>query len=110
MNATQHFKDQRLSAVALLILIPIFIYGISTINIHNHKDWQNLLSNLFYMTVAVSMTLSLLYHAYLGMQVIVEDYIHHKAVRLFILMTLKIVYLGAGIIALMSLIKIWVQG
>ena len=56
-----------------------------------------------FMILLVSATL---YHALLGVQVIVEDYIHHEGFKFLLLISLKFIFLVLGVIAVFSLLKI----
>ena len=55
------------------------------------------------MILLVSATL---YHALLGVQVVVEDYIHQEALKFILLIGLKFIFLVFGVAAIFSLLKI----
>lgn len=80
-DGTHHFWVQRLSAVALLILTPLFIIPLAY-NIGDDFDAVRaayghpvnaIIAGLFVFTV--------FFHLKLGLQVVIEDYIHGKAAR-----------------------------
>jgi succinate dehydrogenase / fumarate reductase membrane anchor subunit len=55
------------------------------------------------MILLVSATL---YHALLGVQVVVEDYIHQEGFKFLLLIGLKFLFLVLGVAAIFSLLKI----
>ena len=87
---------QRISAVFLLFSIPVLMgvllltyngnISFETLNIALTHPMSKTLSNLFLF--------ALLIHVWTGLKVIIEDYVHTTAMRVFVLNTLLILLAG----------------
>ncbi len=104
---TLHHIRQRVSAVALVFLVPWFLYSI----IHACKaGYEGALTWVAQPLNAILLILTLgaaLYHMRLGLQVVIEDYIAKSGTRqaLLILNTFAVIALAAATI--LSVLKIW---
>jgi len=106
-TGTLHHIRQRVSALALLFLVPWFLYSI----IHACKagyegalEWAAQPVNAILLILTLS---AALYHMRLGMQVVIEDYIAKSGTRqaLLILNTFAVFALATATI--LSVLKIW---
>ena len=75
-EGTQHFWRQRLTAVANVPLLLFFIGLIISLNGATYAEVRATLANPFVALLTVFVLGSALYHMKLGMQSIIEDYIH----------------------------------
>ena len=106
-TGTQHHIRQRVTALALIFLVPWFLYSI----IHACKaGYEGALIWVAQPINAILLILTLsaaLYHMRLGMQVVIEDYIAKSGTRqaLLILNTFVVIALAAATI--LSVLKIW---
>ena len=85
-GAAEHWWLQRLTAVALLVLgiwaavelvlLPDFSYA--TVHAWVHRPYSAVMLILFVLAVG--------YHSYLGVQVVIEDYVPSKAARVVAVM------------------------
>ena len=102
-EGVHHWWMQRLTAIALIPLTLWFIISIATLNNASYTETVNWLSIPLVSILLVSATL---YHALLGVQVVVEDYIHQEGFKFLLLIGLKFIFLVLGVVAIFSLLKI----
>ena len=75
-DGTNHWWQQRVTAVALLLLAPWFI-GLSLGLIgHDQDSVRAVLGHPLNATLLLAFVVSLFWHARLGLQVVIEDYVH----------------------------------
>ena len=75
-EGTNHFWRQRLTAVANVPLIIFFVIMVISLQGESYVVVKNTLSNPFISILMLLIILSGVYHMKLGMQVIIEDYVH----------------------------------
>jgi succinate dehydrogenase / fumarate reductase membrane anchor subunit len=78
-SGTKHFWHQRVSAVALIPLTIAFVLIVIGLIGRNHAAAVQILGSPFVSIVMILFVISSTYHMWLGMQVIVEDYIHSES-------------------------------
>ncbi|WP_317993959.1 succinate dehydrogenase, hydrophobic membrane anchor protein [Bartonella gliris] len=103
---TEHFWLERLTG---FINLPFLIFFIILILSLVGKDYSIVHARLSHPVVAITlglMTLSVLYHMKLVMQVVIEDYIRHESMRiLFLVLNVLFCFVLGGVI-IFSLLKI----
>ncbi|OKL44417.1 succinate dehydrogenase, hydrophobic membrane anchor protein [Pseudovibrio exalbescens] len=85
-DGTMHFWRQRVTAVANVFLITFFVFLIISLQ---GADYQTFVATMQNPLISVLMLLVILvgcYHMKLGMQVIIEDYVHSEGMKLMALM------------------------
>ncbi len=104
-EGTSHFWHQRLTALLLVPLVLWFGFGIAALPLDHATlvDWvrQPLVS-----VALVLFILALFYHAQLGLQTVIEDYVSSHARRTFMLLLSNLFCLLFGIIGVVSVLKI----
>ncbi len=78
-SGTKHFWHQRVSAVALIPLTIAFVLIAVGLIGRNHAAAAQILGSPFVSIVMILFVISSAYHMWLGMQVIIEDYIHSES-------------------------------
>jgi succinate dehydrogenase / fumarate reductase membrane anchor subunit len=85
-SGTMHFWRQRLTSVALIPLSIAFICIVMSLLSSNHAGALQILKSPL---IAITMLLFIgttVYHMWLGMQVIIEDYVHDELPKILLLM------------------------
>ena len=103
-EGVQHWWMQRLSAVAL---IPLGIWLVASLVYLGGADHAAIMQWLGapFTLGALSLTiLGAFYHAVLGVQVVVEDYIHGKAAKFVLLILVYFGAFGFGAAAIVALL------
>ena len=78
-DGTEHFWRQRLTAIANIPLILFFLWTVISLNGADHAQVVAYLSSPV-VTIIMLMVLGAgIYHMKLGMQVVIEDYVHGGA-------------------------------
>ena len=107
-SAVNHWKYQRLSAIALIPLTIWFIISIASLADANYVSVLNWLQTPLTTALLSLFVIVSCYHAVLGIEVVVEDYIQEPTRhRLFNL--IRIVLLAAALLSLLVIIKISVE-
>ena len=98
-QGTGHFIGQRVSAIALLALGVWFLISVAfQMRSAGYVSAIDFLSTPLNAVVVILLLIAAIYHMQIGMQVIIEDYIHKPVTRtiLVLLNTLIPIALGAG--------------
>ncbi len=86
-----HWWAQRVTAIALVPLSIWFVVAMISLigaDLASFEEWIGMFGNALLMILTV---LVLFYHAHLGMQVVIEDYVHGEAPRVATLLIVKFV-------------------
>lgn len=81
-----HWWAQRLTAVAL---IPLSVWFVASIALMARAGHEQVVAWIGHPVVAILLLLllgAMFYHLKLGLQVVIEDYVHHPAAKLLMLL------------------------
>jgi succinate dehydrogenase / fumarate reductase membrane anchor subunit len=105
-RGTEHFWRQRMSAVALIPLSIWFVVSALSLVGANLAETLVFLAEPMNAILMFLFLFAALYHMTLGVQVVIEDYIHGERVKLLFLMLNRFFAIGVGFAAAFSLLKI----
>jgi succinate dehydrogenase / fumarate reductase membrane anchor subunit len=105
-SGTEHFWMQRLTGIANLPLIIAFLVVIVSLVGSSQASVIATLSNPFVAMILFAALISVLIHMRIGMQVIIEDYVHSELRKIVLLMANTFFTLAIGIAAAYAILKI----
>ncbi len=104
-DGVNHWWMQRVTAIALLLLAPWFIYFAVSLIGADHYAVRAAIAQPLTATLLVSFVIAMCWHARLGLQVVVEDYIHGW-LELALQLLIKFAYAIAAIAAIIAIGRI----
>ncbi len=105
-EGTTHFVRQRLTALANVPLIIAFVLILLTVQGAGYQSTIDVLSSPFVALIMLAVVLSAVIHMRLGMQVIIEDYIHTEGLKMLLLVANTIFAAAIGLMSVYALLKI----
>lgn len=105
-DGTGHFWRQRLTALANIPLILFFVGFIVALNGASHEEAVAAVSNPLTAIALIAVIGSAFLHMKLGMQVVIEDYIHGEGAKIIALLLNSAFCYGMGLIAVFAILKI----
>jgi succinate dehydrogenase / fumarate reductase, membrane anchor subunit len=104
-SGTEHWWMQRVTAIAN---IPLIIFLVIFVIAHLGATRGELVASIGNPFIAILLALSfvsVLWHMRLGLQVVIEDYMHGHAIRLLALLAVTFVTVALGAAALYAILK-----
>jgi len=80
-EGTDHWCAQRVSSVALLFLGSWFLVSLACLDSFAYADVRAFLEQPWNAILVILLAATIGYHSKLGMQVVIEDYLANKAVK-----------------------------
>lgn len=105
-EGTGHFWYQRVTAVANLPLVLFFIGLVIALSDASYADVRATLGNPFVTLALVLAMISICYHMKLGMQMVIEDYVHDELLKIISLLLNIFFSLIVGAVCIFALLKI----
>ncbi|MDC1286978.1 succinate dehydrogenase, hydrophobic membrane anchor protein [Gammaproteobacteria bacterium] len=104
-EGTGHFWHQRLTA---LLMIPLVLWiGLCIANLPaDYATLANWIQQPLVTVALVLLIMAVFYHAQLGLQVVIEDYVASHASRTLILLISNLLCLLSGTVGVISVLKI----
>ncbi|MBQ0725150.1 MAG: succinate dehydrogenase, hydrophobic membrane anchor protein [Cycloclasticus sp.] len=109
-DGLHHWWAQRVTAIALIPLTVLFAFQVALLSMSDYKTVIDCIGSPWSSALIVSLIVAAFYHAALGMQVIYEDYISNKAIRIGAIMTTNLMLFLLGTAAIIAVLRIALGG
>ncbi|HEY7378295.1 MAG TPA: succinate dehydrogenase, hydrophobic membrane anchor protein [Steroidobacteraceae bacterium] len=105
-DGVSHWWTQRLSAVALVPLTLWFLLSLLRLEVGNAEAMRGWLAAPVNTVAALLLVLVWCVHSRLGLQVVVEDYVHRPGTKLVSLVLIDFAHVVAAAIGVLGILKI----
>lgn len=109
-SGTHHFWMQRVTALALVPLMLWLTWSMARLSGLDFDTARAWVASPITAVLLVSTLLALFYHAKLGLQVVIEDYVHAEGVKFISLIALKFVTLLLALASVFAVLRISLAG
>ncbi len=105
-SGTEHFWQQRLTAIANIPLVIFLVLFCVFMVDADREDMADAIANPLVALMLVFTIISITWHMRLGMQVIIEDYVHGEGSKLACLLGNTFFSLAVALTGLFAVLKI----
>ncbi len=105
-DGTQHFWRQRLTAIANLPLMIFFAWLVISLAGSSYGEAKELLSHPCIAILLLALIGSGLFHMKLGMQTVIEDYVHSEGKKMFCLIANIFCVSAIALVSVFSILKL----
>ena len=104
-DGSEHFWHQRLTALLLIPLVLWLGFSLAALPVE-HATLIAWIQQPLATFLLILLVIAAFYHAKLGLQVIIEDYVSSHARRTLLLLLSSLVCLLSGLVGVLSILKI----
>ena len=105
-SGLHHWWHQRVSAVAMVGLVSWMVVLLFSLVDADYQTALNMLAHPVNATVVVLFIAVGLWHASLGLQVVLEDYVANEGVRLIAILAVKMTASVIAVLSILSVLKV----
>ena len=105
-EGTHHFIVQRLTAIALVFLACWFLYFIIGLMQADYLTATDAVARPWNALLLIAFLVAMFWHAQLGMQVIIEDYVHSHGLALTAQIAVRFVCILGALASVFAVVRI----
>lgn len=105
-SGTHHFWVQRLTAVALVGLTPWFLWSVLCLLDADAATARGFVAQPLNASLLLAFLLALCWHARLGLQVVIEDYVHTRWLEMALQLAVLFAYTLAFVVSAVAVGRI----
>ncbi|MDP2698955.1 succinate dehydrogenase, hydrophobic membrane anchor protein [Thalassospira sp.] len=109
-SGSAHWWSQRVTAIANLPLGIWFILSILAGHTADYDSVRAWLGSYFHSTMMILLVISVAWHFTLGLQVVIEDYVHNRTIEITSLMLIRAAAAFLSVAAIVSVLRIVFAG
>jgi succinate dehydrogenase / fumarate reductase membrane anchor subunit len=101
-HGAHHWLVQRFTAIGNVVLMSWLLVSLALLGDYGHANMVKWLSQPVSATAMILLVVSLFWHARLGLQVLIEDYIHDAGSKFAAISALNLATIGGGAFGIFS--------
>jgi len=105
-EGAHHWLTHRFTAISNLILMSWFIVSLLLLGDYSYENVTGWISQPLSAVAMILLVTSLFMHARMGLQVLIEDYVHNSGSKFAALAALNIAAFGGGAFAIFSVARL----
>lgn len=109
-GGTEHFWRQRVTAIANIFLVAFLVYAIISLLGAPLPDVKAFFSSPLNAVLGVLLAISVTTHMRLGMQAVIEDYIHAEGAKVLALLLNTFFSILVGVATVLAVAKLYFGG
>jgi len=109
-HGAHHWLQQRFTAAGNLVLMLFLIASIAMLPAYDYDSMRDWLTQPLTAAALALLVVSVFWHARLGLQVLIEDYVHTPGNRFAALILLNLAAVGGAMFGLVSIARIAFAG
>ena len=106
-HGVSHWKIQRITAIGMIPLLLWFIPSLLITILGSYDEGVLWIQNPFNATGLILLIGTLFFHASLGLQVVIEDYVHSEGLKVLSIMLIKLLSILLGVLSILCVLKIF---
>jgi succinate dehydrogenase / fumarate reductase membrane anchor subunit len=109
-TGVHHWLVQRITAIALIPLTLWLVFSVASLVGQDYASVAEWFAKPFTAVMLILFVATASYHASLGLQVIIEDYIHHHLTKIAALIAVKFVLVLLGTLSVLAVLRLFFAG
>ena len=109
-EGVSHWWLQRLTAVALVPLTIWFAFTVVSLTGADYETARAAFSSLWRASLMIIYLAALFFHGQLGLQTVIEDYVHSGGIRMFLLIGTKFAAVLLGVASILAVLRMALTG
>jgi len=105
-SGTGHFWRERLTSVALIPLSLWFAYAVLGLIDTNEVAVVSFLAHPWNAILMAAFVVISFYHLSLGLQVVIDDYVHAAGTKLFLRLLVTVFWIAGSLVSVFALVRI----
>ncbi len=101
-----HWMAQRVTAIANVVLVFWFLVSAISLAGASFEESRAWLASPVSASLLILLVVSAFYHAKLGIQTVIEDYVHHDGIKIASLAALTLLTAGLAVACVVAILKI----